>query len=74
MSTRAIAAVPVLTSMLVKTGMGLMTFSSHEWHRWTNRYKPERHYMRGPGPKCWDKRRSGDAPGISDGQSIAFER
>jgi hypothetical protein len=25
--------------------------SHHAWQRFTNPYRPERHYMRGPGPK-----------------------
>jgi hypothetical protein len=24
-------------------------------HRLSDPYRPERHYMRGPGPKCWEK-------------------
>ena len=28
-------------------------------------YRPERHYMRGPGPKCQSKRADATAPGTS---------
>jgi hypothetical protein len=35
------------------------------WHRLINRacdsYRPERHYMRGPGPKCCARRRTESA-------------
>jgi hypothetical protein len=27
----------------------------HAWRRLANPYHPERHYMRGPGPKCRER-------------------
>ena len=37
----------------------LFRIMARRWHRQTSRlsdpYRPERHYMRGPGPKCREK-------------------
>jgi len=36
------------------------------WRYWFDRYRPEIHYMRGPGPRCRQKHASGGQPVETD--------
>jgi hypothetical protein len=36
--------------------MNLFEILARRWKRISDPYRPERHYMRGPGPKCRAKR------------------
>lgn len=58
---RAIAAISGSTAgFLHRPLLGLGHSLSHVWHDLSRlmfqRYRPERHYMRGPGPACAAKR------------------
>jgi hypothetical protein len=44
-----------LVSLLRSVVSGLLTFLSPAWDGLSGRYRPENHYMRGPGPKWREK-------------------
>jgi hypothetical protein len=54
MRTAQIALMPLLRRL-----DRIVTGWHHLFDRATDRYRPERHYMRGPGPKWRAKHRSG---------------
>jgi hypothetical protein len=45
----------VLVSLLRKAGAAVVTFLGPSWDGPVRRYRPEDHYMRGPGPKWREK-------------------
>jgi hypothetical protein len=45
----------VLVSHLRSAVSLLVTFLSPSWDGPVRKYRPEQHYMRGPGPKCREK-------------------
>jgi hypothetical protein len=47
--------VPALVSLLRSVGGALVTFLGPSWDGPRGRYRPEDHYMRGPGPKWREK-------------------
>ncbi len=49
----------VLVSLLRSAVSSLLTFLSPSWDGPVRKYHPERHYMRGPGPKWREKRYKG---------------
>jgi hypothetical protein len=46
---------PALVSLLRRTASALLTFLGPAWDGPFRRYRPEDHYMRGPGPKWCEK-------------------
>jgi len=50
----------VLVSLMRSDVNSLLTFLSPSWDGPVRKYRPERHYMRGPGPK-WREKRYKDA-------------
>jgi hypothetical protein len=44
-----------LVSLLRSAVSALLTFLGPAWDGPFRRYRPEDHYMRGPGPKCREK-------------------
>jgi hypothetical protein len=48
----------VLVSLLRSAVSSLLTFLSSSWDG-SRKYRPERHYMRGPGPKWREKQYKG---------------
>jgi hypothetical protein len=50
----------VLVSLLRGGVSSLLTFLSPSWDGSLRKYRPERHYMRGPGPK-WREKQYKDA-------------
>jgi hypothetical protein len=46
---------PVLISLLRGVVSSVVTFFGPSWDGPAKRYHPERHYMRGPGPKWREK-------------------
>ena len=51
---------PVLVSLL-RAVRAVVTFFGPSWDGPVKRYRPEEHYMRGPGPKFREKRSLGRA-------------
>ena len=51
---------PALISLL-RAVRALVTFFGPSWDGPVKRYRPEEHYMRGPGPKCREKNGPGRA-------------
>ena len=51
---------PVLISLL-RVVRAVVTFFGPSWDGPVKRYRPEEHYMRGPGPKCREKHSLGRA-------------
>jgi hypothetical protein len=49
----------VLVSLLRTAVSSLLTFLSPSWDGSVRKYRPEQHYMRGPGPKWREKRYNG---------------
>jgi hypothetical protein len=47
-ASRAIGRLASITHVVMTA---LLTFLFPEWYEQNERYRPERHYMRGPGPK-----------------------
>jgi hypothetical protein len=47
--------VSVLVSLLRSAFNSLLTFLGPSWDGPVRKYRPERHYMRGPGPKWREK-------------------
>lgn len=45
----------VLVSLLRRAARSLVTFLGPSWDRPVRKYRPEDHYMRGPGPKCRER-------------------
>jgi hypothetical protein len=45
----------VLVSLLRSAVSSLQTFLSPSWDGRVRKYRPEQHYMRGPGPKWHEK-------------------
>jgi hypothetical protein len=45
----------VLVSQLRRAAGALFTFLGPSWDGPAGKYRPEDHYMRGPGPKCREK-------------------
>jgi hypothetical protein len=45
----------VLVSLMRSAVNSLLTFLSPSWDGPVRKYRPERHYMRGPGPKWREK-------------------
>ena len=45
----------VLVSLLHSAVRSLVTFLGPSWDGPVRKYRPERHYMRGPGPKWHEK-------------------
>ena len=45
----------VLISLLRDVGRSVVTFFGPSWDGPAKRYRPEAHYMRGPGPKWREK-------------------
>ncbi len=45
----------VLVSFSRRAAGALVTFLSPSWDGPVRKYRPEDHYMRGPGPKCREK-------------------
>jgi hypothetical protein len=54
----------VLVSLLRSVIASLVTFLSPSWDGSVRRYRPEDHYMRGPGPK-WRKKHFLDRASVS---------
>jgi hypothetical protein len=52
----------VLFSLLRAAVASLLTFISPSWNGPDRRYRPEDHYMRGPGPKWREKHVLDQAP------------
>lgn len=44
-----------LVSLLAKAGVAMLKFLTVVWVGSAQKYQPERHYMRGPGPKWREK-------------------
>jgi hypothetical protein len=53
--TRLSFTASVLVSLLRSVGSSLLTFLSPSWDGPVRKYRPEDHYMRGPGPKWREK-------------------
>jgi hypothetical protein len=53
--TRLSFTASVLVSLLRSAASSLLTFLSPSWDGPVARYRPEDHYMRGPGPKWREK-------------------
>jgi hypothetical protein len=49
----------VLVSLLRSAVSSLVTFLSSSWDGPVRKYRPEKYYMRGPGPKWHEKRYKG---------------
>lgn len=58
LSTRPVSTPPVST--LHKIGHAVRAFWRELTREFRDPYRPERHYMRGPGPK-WSERHAGSA-------------
>ncbi len=54
--------ISVLASILRGTFGALLTILGPFWDGWHPRYRPEDHYMRGPGPKWREKHFPDRAP------------
>jgi len=52
---RNLSSASVVVSFLRSAVSAVMTFLGPSWDGRTRRYRPEDHYMRGPGPKCREK-------------------
>jgi hypothetical protein len=52
-------SVSVLASLLRSAFSALLTFLGPSWDGPVRKYRPERHYMRGPGPKWREKQYKG---------------
>jgi hypothetical protein len=52
-------ALRVVVSLLRRAFGALLTFLGPSWDGPVRKYRPERHYMRGPGPKCREKQYKG---------------
>jgi hypothetical protein len=51
--------VSVVASLLRSAFSALLTFLGPSWDGPVRKYRPERHYMRGPGPKWREKQYKG---------------
>jgi hypothetical protein len=61
MNRRLVAAASRLTPLLARPGVTLLKLVTVIWAGSLERYRPENHYMRGPGPKWHEKYGSGRA-------------
>jgi hypothetical protein len=50
-----------VVSLLRNASSALLTFLGPSWDGPVRKYRPEQHYMRGPGPKCREKYKSASA-------------
>ena len=55
MPPRRVAAISIAGSLLAKAGVVLSRFATMIWLGGCEKYHPEDHYMRGPGPKWREK-------------------
>jgi hypothetical protein len=58
---RSMATTSLRASLLRNAVGALLTFLFPSWYGPHKKYRPEDHYMRGPGPKWRAKHRSGGA-------------
>lgn len=59
MNRNLAAAASTFTPLLVRPGVALLRLATVIWVGSLERYHPENHYMRGPGPKWHEKYGSG---------------
>jgi hypothetical protein len=55
MNRRLVAAASIVSPLLTRSGATLLKFATVIWVGSCERYHPENHYMRGPGPKWREK-------------------
>jgi hypothetical protein len=55
MNRRLVAAASAVSPLLTRSGATLLKFATVIWVGSRERYHPENHYMRGPGPKWREK-------------------
>jgi hypothetical protein len=56
---KVLPGVSVVVSLLRSAFSALLTFLGPSWDGSVRKYRPERHYMRGPGPKWREKQYKG---------------